>query len=144
MRFLKAEPDWVIYHLYIMSDDTVTNFCMNLFCTNWYIINSLVEWKYKIIKINHVGQKIFNLTNELMSYQFVQEFVTISLLLYYSLSPLMEACRNLEYCMIWAHLFQLFCVHFDWAHRSGFISKFTNKIHTQRNNSNEKTNYEQS
>ena len=37
------------------SNDTSINSCINLFCTNWRDINSLVEWKYKIIKINHVG-----------------------------------------------------------------------------------------
>ena len=55
-----------------MSNDTATNSCTNLFCTNWRGINSLVEWKYKIIKINHVGQVIFNLTNLIIPHQFVQ------------------------------------------------------------------------
>ena len=68
-----------------MINDTVTNYCINLFCTNWRGINSLVEWKYKLIKTNHVGQVIFNSTNELMPYQFVQnkfvqKFVAVSLL----------------------------------------------------------------
>ena len=68
-----------------MSDDTSTNSCTNLSCTNWYGINSLVEWKYKIIEINNVGQKILNSTNELTPHEFVQskfvqEFVAISLL----------------------------------------------------------------
>ena len=49
-----------------MSDDTVTNFFINLSCTNWDGINSLVEWQYKIIEINYVGQGIFNSTNKLM------------------------------------------------------------------------------
>ena len=46
-----------------LSNDTTTNSCTNLFCTNWRDINSLVEWKYKLIKTNHVGQVIFNSTN---------------------------------------------------------------------------------
>lgn len=71
-----------------MSNDTATNSCTNLFCTNWRGINSLVEWKYKIIKTNHVGQVIFNSINLIMPHQFVQnkfiqEFVTILLLYKY-------------------------------------------------------------
>ena len=57
-----------------MSDDTTTNSCTNLSYTNWYDINLLVEWKYKIIEINHVGQEIFSSTNELTSHQFVQTY----------------------------------------------------------------------
>ena len=54
------------------SDDIATNSYINLTCTNWCGINLLVEWKYKIIDINHVGQEIFNSTNELTPHQFVQ------------------------------------------------------------------------
>ena len=50
-----------------MSDDTTTNSCTNLFG-----INSLVEWKYKIIKIDHVGSEIFDSTNFIIPHQFVQ------------------------------------------------------------------------
>ena len=50
----------------IKSDDTATNSCTNLIYTNGCVINSLVEWKYKIIEINHVGQEIFNSTNFIM------------------------------------------------------------------------------
>ena len=70
----------------LKSNDTATNSYTNLFYTNWRGINSLVEWKYKLIKINHVGQVIFNSTNFIMAHQFVenkfvQEFVAVSLLL---------------------------------------------------------------
>ena len=58
---------------------------MNLICTNWCGINSLVEWKYKLIKTNHVDQVIFHSINELMTHQFVQnivqKFIAVSLLL---------------------------------------------------------------
>ena len=48
----------------------------------------LVELKYKLIKTNHMGQVIFNSTNLIMPHQFVQnkfiqDFVTVSLLLFY-------------------------------------------------------------
>ena len=36
------------------------------FFTNQRGINLLVEWKYKIIKINYVNQMIFNSTNFIM------------------------------------------------------------------------------
>ena len=64
-----------------MSNDTATNSC-----TNWCGMIRLVEWKYKLIKTNHVGQVIFNSTNLIMPRQFVQnkfvqKFVAVSLLL---------------------------------------------------------------
>lgn len=64
-----------------MNDDTTTNSCIN-----WRDINSLDKWKYKIIKINYAGQLIFNSTNFIMLYEFVQnkfikKFITLSLLI---------------------------------------------------------------
>ena len=69
-------------HVIEKSNDIATNSCTNLFCTNWYGMIRLVEWKYKLIKTNHVGQMIFNSTNIIMPHQFVQnkfvqEFVAI-------------------------------------------------------------------
>ena len=61
-----------------LSDDTATNSYTNLSCTTWFDINLLVEWKYKIIKIDYVGSKIFNWINFIMSHQFIQnKFVQI-------------------------------------------------------------------
>ena len=51
-----------------MSNDTVTNFYIILFSTNWPDINSLIEWKYKFIKTNHMDQVIFNSINLIILY----------------------------------------------------------------------------
>ena len=44
-----------IMPFYGLSNDTTTNFCKKLFCTNLRAMIRLVEWKYKIMKTNHVG-----------------------------------------------------------------------------------------
>ena len=69
-----------------MSNDTATNSCTNLFCTNWCDMIRLVElnitWPTWFVFIN----LYFNSINELMPHQFVQnkfiqKFITVSLLL---------------------------------------------------------------
>ena len=73
---------WVL----ILSNDTATNSCTNLFCTNWCGMRRLVElnitWPTWFVFIH----LYFHSTNELMPRQFVQnkfvqEFVAVSLLI---------------------------------------------------------------
>ena len=73
-------------YLISKSNDTTTNSCTNVFCTNWCDIIRLVElnitWPTWFVFIN----LYFHSTNDIMPRQFVQnkfvlEFVAVSLLI---------------------------------------------------------------